>query len=170
MYRCDRIVMKQYLLTLFGVCVVAAIIRAVSFDGVMKKYIEIICALCVISVVISPIALAISSLDSIKNVFDVDVWGESMDYDEIYNEYLVEGNLRASESILSDELCERFDGESGCFEVRLGYEVSDGKISITAATVTLSGEGVATDPQLIEEYIRSRVGVECEIIYDLSDE
>ena len=81
--------MKEYLITLFVVSLVAAIIRVASPDGVMKKHIELLCAVCVICVTVSPVILAVSSIDTIKNIFEYEAYEKESFYDEIYNNLTV---------------------------------------------------------------------------------
>ncbi len=162
--------MKDYLLTLFFVCLVSAIVKTVSPDGAMKKYIEILCTVCVISAVIIPISTEISSLDGISDILKPDIGIEDANYDEIYNKYLLEQNIENAEACLEGELCQRLALESGALNVRLSVESDGEQLKVTSAQVVLGLKSMSANPDVIKEYILERTECECEIIYDNIDE
>ena len=159
--------MKQYLIALLGVCTVAAVVRAVSLEGAVKKYLETVCAVCVIGAVTVPMVMLMSELGGIGGLFLPEDTVVELDYDEIYNQYLAEGNLRVSEEILEQELCQRFGRETGEIDVSLSFELSKEGISLTGVLVTLNSGAASVDPQELSDYLFQRLGLECQIVYEL---
>lgn len=161
--------MRGYIFTLFGVCIVSAVVRTVSPDGAMKKHIELLCSLCVASAMIIPL---VSLLYSAKydNIFDGIFDGcQTENYEEIYNSYLIEGNVSAVESAMSEELCDRLS-VGGDVEVDVAVERLEEGYRVSGARVILGARAVAADPKIIRQYIYERLSCECEIIYNIFDE
>lgn len=162
--------MRTYLSTLFGVCIISAVIRTISPEGAMKKYIEILCSICVLSAITAPAVSYISKLDSIDELFKFEWEYESADYDEIYNGYLLEANTAEACRVLEEELSALLGTDEGSIRISLAVSYSDGEVSVSSATVTLGAKAVAADPDQIKGYIAERVGCECQIVYDIKDE
>lgn len=159
--------MKGYLVALLGVCALAAVVRAAAPQGSVKKYLEAVCAVCVIGAVTLPMVTLTVELGGVEGLFLPLDTEQELDYDEIYNQYLAEGNLRVSEDMLEQELCERFERESESIEVSLSVELTEGGLSLTGVLVTLKNGAVSVDPQELREYLLGRLGLECEIVYEL---
>ena len=159
--------MKQYLVALLGVCAVAAVVRGVAFESSVKKYLEMLCAVCVIGAVTVPMVTVVAELGGVGELFSPEDTAQELDYDEIYNQYLVEGNLRASEQLLSEELCKRFERENGSIDVGLSADIGGAGITLTGVVITLKNGAVSVDPQELGDYLRERLGLECEIVYEL---
>ena len=159
--------MKQYLVALLGVCTVASVVRGLALEGSVKKYLEMLCAVCVIGAVAVPMVTLMAELGGIGELFSPDEMADELDYDEIYNEYLVEGNLRASEALLEGELCRHFERELGSIGVGLFCETSNEGISLTGVRITLTNGALSVDPQELKDYVLERLGLECEIVYEL---
>ena len=161
--------MKEYLLILFGVCVLAAIVRVISPDGVMKNYIELICALCVIAAIAAPLSQILSEIGDV----DISISENQTNmenYDEIYNLYLAEGSLDDAERILEQELEAVFLQGSGDVDVNARAQTCEDGVKVVGIDVTLIGGAVLADPEAVIEYVLARTGVECQIIYELYDE
>lgn len=161
--------MRTYLSALFGVCLVSAIIKVISPEGATKKYIEMLCSLCVISAVIFPMGRQISEDYGIGDLIP-DIEYESESYDEIYNQYLLDQNIKNACEVLRTELCERLGTDSSEIEVKISTEDIDGEIKVRSVSVILGVGAITADPDEIKEYIYERTECECEIIYEIIGE
>lgn len=161
--------MRTYLSTLLGVSVVSAVVRAISPEGAMKKYIEVFCSICVISALISPVAAYISELDGIEDILDFEVEYESSNYDEIYNEYLLDTNTADACRALENELSTLLGTDTESIKVSLDVSREGDEVSVNCVNVTLGVGAIAADPEQIKNYVQERVGCECQIIYDITD-
>ena len=158
--------MKEYIGILFGVCMLAALVRVVAPEGVMKKYIEMVCALCVISAIILPLTQLLSDIQSI----DISIENgeaEMSNYDEIYNSYLAKGSLGDAEKILEREIADAFIKGSGEVDIDIRANVQGDNVQVSGINVTLIGSAVTADPEQVRQYVLGRTGVECEILYDI---
>ena len=158
--------MKEYLITLFLVCLVSAIVKTASPEGAMKKYIDILCSVCVISAVILPISTEISSIDSISQVLFGDMDTESENYDEIYNNYLLEHSKENAKRVLEEELCGLFGKQNGAIGIHLGLQDDGVSVSVSSVKVILTPAAIDCAPRIIDEHLLERTGCKCEIIYD----
>ncbi|MBE6577515.1 MAG: hypothetical protein E7653_05200 [Ruminococcaceae bacterium] len=159
--------MKEYILTLFCVCCVAAVIRTACPENATKKYIEMLCAVCVISAISLPIFGAFADFDGFDSVFVES--GESDDnYDEIYKSYLNDKGVDSAESVISDTLCEQLGVDGGA--IRIVLHIDEESSKVLSATAIIGNGAVDTDPALISSHIKNTLGVECDIVYELFDE
>ena len=164
--------LREYLWSLTMVCVAAAVVRAVS-AGKWEKHVEMICSLCVICAALLPVAgqLPELSADGMESFFD-DVMFEygAQSYGEIYGAYLLEESVGAAEDTLQVLLSTEFSVDVEDIEVFFITEQTEEGHTVKEAVVTLYSGAVATDPQLIVDYVKTSVGCECRIIYELVGE
>ncbi len=158
--------MKEYLGVLFGVCVVAAIVKVISPDNTTKKYIEMLCSLCVLCAVVAPIIQGAVSADGLEELFGEDGFEQNVSYEKIYDLYIIEGQVSAAEDVLAAELVEMLGEQSGALIVSLDVDTTEGTPTLTGASVLIGLSALDADPDVIKAYIMERVGVECQIIYD----
>ncbi len=162
--------MKGYVLGIFGICIVSAVARVLSVGNATKKHIEILTSLCLIATVASPLTSFIGDAGGVSEIFDFDADAPMLDYGELYEEYLLQGNARTSEELLEGELATLLSVSEDAFDVSLTLGVTDaGVAEVREAHVRIYPEGIAADPDKIREHILMRTGVECEIIYDIND-
>ena len=161
--------MKEYLLSLFGVCVASAVVRVASPSGSLKKYLEIVCSMCVAAALIIPVGAWIMDGDGIEGALEGIEW-ESQNYEEIYNSYVLEYELAEAENMLVSELAEHFGKAADGFDVELLTEWNADKVGIAEARVILNEKTLSVPPEQIKGYIYERLECECEIIYLFNDE
>lgn len=162
--------MRSYFLTLFGVTLTAALVNVISPEGVMKKHIELICSICVIAAVAVPVVKGILTVDMENINIVLEEEFETDDYDEIYNQNLLNTNKAAAEEMLKNELAQTLAVNSEGIDVDLVISQSDGSARIESVKVFIAPEAVSADPQKIKKYVAERLSAECEIIYNLFDE
>lgn len=162
--------MREYIALLFGVSLIAGIVRVTAPDGQMKNYINILCSLCVLAAVVVPISRAFIGTDGLSELLLDKLDYESQSYDEIYNLYIAEEKTELAEQQLTAELTERLGVADDALEVELAVSDDDGALRITAVTVTIKKEAVTAEPSAIKAYVNERTNSECRIIYDFYDE
>ena len=158
--------MKTYLSSLLAVCIVSAVVRVISPDGVLKKYIEMLCTICIISVVVIPIYQGISSDNHINDMLGDNVSAETVNYDEIYNDYLGQMKVNEAETIFKAELAERADVDADDIDIALEVHWENTECIIDRVRVILGPRAISVDPDIVRDYVYERIGIECEIIYD----
>lgn len=161
--------MREYIALLFGVTLIAGIVRVTAPDGQMKNYINILCSLCVLAAVVIPVSHAFIGTDGLSELLLDNLDCESQGYDEIYNQYIAEEKTELAEQQLAAELAESCGVSEEAFDVELALS-DDGALHITAVTVTIKKEAVAAEPAAIKAYVKERTNSECCIIYDFYDE
>jgi hypothetical protein len=157
--------MKEYLITLFVVCAVSAIVRTVGPDGALKKYIELICAVCIIAVLVLPLGGVLSEVFELDTEFDTQKQ-ETTNYDEIYKSYLLQMGTASAEERMSSELCRELGVDENSIRIRLHIS-DDGEKRISRADAIIGAGAIDVDPRSVSEAIKNKLGVECEIIYDI---
>ena len=164
---------KNYLWSLTLVCAAAAVVKVAAGDGPMKKYIDMICSICVVCALILPVLRDFSpyNAEDIGEMFEYSGQSEGREYyEEIYNSYLLSGNVEIAESDICGGLANTLGVAQTNVSVSLVTECADEEITVSEAVVELSGEACFADPEIIKEYIMSRLEVECRIIYKNKDE
>ncbi len=159
--------MKGYIITLLCVCCVAAVIKTASPENATKKYIEMLCAVCVICAVALPAIGIIAEFEGFASIFDENTDTEN-NYDEIYKQYLNEEGVASAEDVISNSLCRRFGVEDGAIRVVLTLD-EDGA-AVASATAVIGKGAVDVDPSQVSSHICDTLGVECDIVYELSGE
>ena len=162
--------MKGYVLGIFGICIISAVARVLSVGNATKKHIEMLTSLCLIATVASPLASFLGDAYGALGLFEFDTDDAMLDYEKLYEEYLLEGNARTSETLIEGELATLLSVSDSAFDVCLSLGVTDaGMAKVREARVLIYPEGIAADPDVIREHILLRTGVECEIIYDINE-
>lgn len=162
--------MKEYLLAIFGVCIIGTAVKSLAPDGAIKKYIEMLCTLCAVAVIIAPASSIISASYGLDGLIDK-MKTENEDYNVIYKEYLEEKEIDRAEKLLCAELAEYLELSTEAIAVKI--EVSDSDedtVNIESVNVYLGAQAISASPEIIREYIYNRTEAECQIIYGLIDE
>ncbi len=156
--------MENYIKLIFTVSLCAAVIKVAAPETTLKKYLNTICSLCMIAVIALPIYQAVSDSDAVLDLVE-NIEIETQSYDEIYNTYLVKGELDTAEKTLSADLCSAVGARNGSLSVRLDASYSNGEACIVGADVLIYSDAITVSPEKIKEYIRERISVDCRIIY-----
>ena len=158
--------MKEYLMMVLGVCMVAGVVRVISPEGGMKKHIEMLCSLCLAAAVALPLVGAFLNIDGdgIRSVVDEIFDGyETQELESIYNDYVARKNTDAVESALEQEL----KGALDCEDIRVVVDIEmEETCEIRQVSVILGLGAMSADPDIIKNTVFERLCVECEIIYD----
>ena len=165
--------MRQYFMLVLGVCLTAGVIRVIAPEGGMKKHVEMVCSLCLAAAVAVPLVSAVLGFDesTVDGIAD-GIFGEyeTQDLEAIYNSYIVEKNTEAVEDALAEELCKELCADRGDLSVKVAVSLENGECRVEGVCVILEMSGVLFDPDIIKNTVFDRLGVECEIIYNIFDE
>ncbi len=151
---------------------VASVIKAAAPESSLTKYLQMLCSICTVAVIALPIYSALTDKNEIANFFEsIEFETESTEsYEEIYNTYLINGELENAERVLSESLCKAVGAGSGTVEVRLEGEYGEGEIRVVGADALVHKGAIAVSPDKIKTYIKDTLRVECRIIYLFNDE
>lgn len=157
--RCG-VIMKEYLVSVIGVCVLCFIVKQVSFEG-DKKYISFICGLCALAVISSPAIKVIEWISS----FNIDVYIEENtesgeEYESIFESYIKDMYADGIKDIIRREICERYSLDISSVEVYLGISEND----LEKIIIQLTGKGVFANTNDIKRYLESKYSCIVEII------
>ncbi len=162
--------MKEYLIGIFGVCLLSAVASVLSAGNATKKHIEILSSLCIVATVASPLAAFMTEADGFFDAFDFETEAVLLEYEELYEEYLLEGSARTSEKILEGELAELLEVGADAFDVELELFLNDaGAAEVESVRVRIFLNGITADPDVIRSHLIQRTKKECEIIYSLNE-
>lgn len=160
--------MREYLFGVTLTCISAAIVRSAVDDSVSKKYIDILCSLCVVCSLVLPVFPLISSIDEydLEAFFDENALTVmESDSDKIYNDYLRSVSVEQAEFFLESDICDSLNLEEKEVDIRLLSETVDDRVVVTEAVVYLYDSAASKDPAVIKDYIKAKIGVDCQIIY-----
>ncbi len=157
--------MKEYISLLFGVCALSGMIGAIAPQGQTKKYLEIICSLCVICALAVPLLNGISEAPSLDNFFGTEDSDEQIKYEEIYNNYILEGRLKDAEAALASDIEKACGAPAGSLGVRLDCTETQTGIEPLVVTVIISPRAIAVPPEEIKEFVANFTNTECTIVY-----
>ena len=86
-------------------------------------------------------------------------------YEEIYNSYLRSGNVELAQTDIESGLAKTLNVDQTEISVTLITEYVDEATNVREAVVTLGAGAYFAEPEVIKEYIRGRLDIECRIIY-----
>lgn len=164
---------RNYLWSLTLVCVAAAVVKVATGEGAMKKHIDMICSLCVVCALVVPVFhdLSLYSSEDMGELFEYSGESEGREYyEEIYNSYLRSGSVELAETDLCGGLAKTLGVAQEDVSVSLVTEYTEDAAGVSEAVVELGSGAYFADPEIIKEYIMSRLGTECRIIYKNKDE
>lgn len=152
--------MKEYLVSVMGVCVLCFIVKQVSFES-QKKYISFICGLCAVAVIASPIGNAIEWLSELRmEKYIEDDTYSSEELEDVFESYLKDRHLDEIKEIIKSDVCEKYLLDLSEVEIFLGI-VGD---ELEKITLRLVGKGVFANSNDMKEYLQERYLCNVEII------
>ena len=158
--------MGNYVLALISVSLLNGVVSMLTPEGDIKKYVRFVGSLCVLLAIVVPIFLSIYDGEWRLDEYLGGEVDDSVDYEQIFEEYMAAGAADNSESALKSEIQDVFGLSPDSFDVELDF-LSDGdRYKISSATLYLHSTGITTDPVLISSHISDRIGCDCEIKYD----
>ena len=152
--------MKEYLISVIGVCVLCFIVRQVSFDT-DKRYIAFVCGLCAVAVISAP---AVKAMEWISD-FDIDGYIREDAYNEeecesIFESYVKNRYIDEIKDILQSEICERYSIDESSVEVYLGITGDE----LEKITLRLTGNGIFSNTNDMTRYLEDKYSCKVEII------
>lgn len=163
--------MKEYVITLVGVCLFCGFITVLSPDGEgggIKKHIKLIASLCVLSVMIAPLVSFAESLGeyNAENLSDIFEGEEYINkYEEICNDTISAYTADEIARRCKTRICAELGMESESFEVEVATECVDDVLEVSSVRVTLHPAAITQDPREISAIVSDMLDCECEIIY-----
>lgn len=156
--------MKEYLLALFAVCMVAGIVKVIASDCALAEHVGFICAICVILCVASPLIKLLDAGFDLEDIFE-GTDGSRAEYGEIFDAYLQEQDEKNAEISLARML----EAELSLNEESTSVDITvsnDGEATrVEGVRVILHADAISADPERIKEYIMQYTSAKCDIVY-----
>ena len=154
--------MSGYAVTIFTAALAASFCACMSYGGKMKGATSAALCVLVLSVVISPLSLIGEiSTDSIDKILE-----ELDSLTDISEQDGYIGTVKeTAEESLAGLVAEEFGLNADNVNINIQFS-DDGKFSVEAVTVTLSGSAAFADGKSIAHYITENFGGECEVLLD----
>ena len=158
--------MAEYGGTLFGVCLLGALIRMLSPEGDMKRYIGLVSAFCVLLAVAKPLIVQYES----KEGLFWEEWGaggeqESVNYDEIYDQSLIGAGGMLAENQIKLLIIKEFSLSEEDVSVQGDFEMKNGIGTIRQITLYLHRSTISVDPRELTEYLTKCYACPCVVLY-----
>ena len=166
--------MKGYVMMLIGTVLICSVALMIIPEGKIGKYVRLAGALCVLCVSISPLSSFIEALSGIDGnslpdiIFGEGVLGDGegeLSPSDVYEENLMSASSENISLALRSMICREIKVDAENIEVYVELIEGEEEYLPQKVSVVLYGSAVLTDPHLIEEYIDTLLGCECEIIY-----
>jgi hypothetical protein len=159
--------MKQYWITFVAVAILNGVVGMIAPEGDIKKYVRLLGALCLLCAVVQPI-LGWSAEGGEWTEF---LWGETeetvrSDYDEIYNQSLLQGGEKNAEILIKNRILEKFELSDESVDVRVNFAIENEKVRLEEICLTIRKEAVLVDPRILTEYINEAYACSCTVVYD----
>ena len=165
--------MREYFLTLIGVCLICGAASMLFFEGrgALSGKVNLVGALCVLSVVISPLFSLISEIKSgeMAPLLFGENYYDAYAFEEIYEENLSRESVSGIEKRLVTMISEKFNISDKNISLKIDYETDEGEIKILRAVVYLSGAAILEDPRDVTDYMKEFLDCRCEVLYGGED-
>lgn len=163
--------MKEFIITLIGVCIFCGIVELLSPDGEgggIKKHMKLLASLCIVSVISAPVVsfckvLSDDGADRISDLFEIE--DRENKYDEIFNESISHYTADEIGRICEERVTAELGIKEGGVDVEIVAENLDGVISVNSAQVVIYPSAIAYDPRDITAIVKNMLDCKCEIIY-----
>lgn len=161
--------MKEYFIGIMAVAFLGSTLLTLAPSG-FEKHLRLLCGFCAVAAVLFPVTSFLSGENYIGGEWTelfAQTGNEINYYDEIYNGSLVEAECENAEKILKTDIIKELDLKNDSFDIIIILDKSSDEYSILRTEVIIYASGIDIDPHSVEKYISSRLGCDCEIIYDI---
>ena len=161
--------MSEYVFTVIVVSVSIGLFHVLAPDhNGIEKYVRIVGMLVILCVMVSPITDLIKNLDGdffedLKDKLTADK-ENTEDYDKIFQEYLESYSYNGIKGTIGDMLNKEFNIPKNEMDIRLSIDSATDSPTIKNVQILLSGNSIFQNPYKIEEYIKSKLKCECQVL------
>lgn len=159
--------MQNYLNTLLSVSLLGGMLSMLSPGGDLKKYLRLICSLCLLCAMVSPIFSVLAEGElSLDGLWEQIESSESLDYDEIYNQSLQNGNRESAKNIVKERILSEFDLSDDAIDVEAVFDIKNEKYSLAEIRVILHPKAIFVDPTVLCKWVNETYSCPCVAVYD----
>ncbi len=161
--------MKEYFIGIMAVAFLGSTLLTLAPTG-FEKHLRLLCGFCAVAAVLFPLVSFLSDgiyIDGEWTELFAQGEAEAKNYDEIYNCSLVMAEGENAEGILKNDIIKELDLKNDSFDIKIIIDKSSDEYSILRTELIIYASGIDIDPHSVEKYIKTRLGCDCEIIYDL---
>lgn len=158
--------MKEYLSLLISVALFGGVIGMLSPEGDLKKYLRLLCSLCLLCAMLAPIFSEWRGGNLSLDFLWESEEGESIDYDEIYNQSLQSGNRENAEKIVKNRLLAEFDLPYDSLDVRVLFSLENDIYRAEKVELILHPQAIFADPKEMIALVNEVWECPCVVIYE----
>lgn len=160
--------MKEYFAVAVTVIFIGGTVVSLAPEGTGQRYLRLLASLAITGCIVMPLfsffngwQLDESGISDLLSVGDQN----KQNYEEIYNNAIIEAGVKNAETKLKSEIIQELNGDIEDIELRIIADQKSGEIYIERAEIIIRPTGVALDPHFMKNYVSERLGCECVIIY-----
>lgn len=160
--------MKEYFIVIITVTFIGGTIISLAPEGTGQRYLRLLVSVAVTGCIIMPLFSFLDGQEvDTSGISELLSWQEenTQNYEEIYNNSILEAGVSDVENRLKSEIIQALDGDQEDMDLRIVAEQKSGEIYIERTEIIIYPSGVALDPHFMENYVYERLGCECEVIY-----
>ena len=159
--------MKEYLMTLTAVSLLGGILGMLSPEGNIKKYVRLAVSLCLVCAMLQPMLQLLSGeAPSLDELLGISGKEETVDYDEIYHQALLNGSKEQIQQSLKQQLLKEFSLPYESLDVEAVLEMKNDVSQVKEIRVLLRDSAVFADPREVIALVNESIGCPCTVIYD----
>ena len=159
--------MKEYLMTLTAVSLLGGILGMLSPEGNIKKYVRLAVSLCLVCAMLQPMLQLLSGeAPSLDELLGISGEEETVDYDEIYHQALLNGSKEQIQQSLKQQLLKAFSLPYESLDVEAVLEMKNDVSQVKEIQVLLRDSAVFVDPREVIALVNESIGCPCTVIYD----
>ena len=159
--------MREYWVAFVAVAILNGVVGMIAPEGEIKKYVRLLGSLCLLCAVVQPVLGWISEGDEWTSYLWEDTKEElETDYDEIYNQSLIQGGEKNAETIVKNRILETFELSNESLDVQLDFAIEKETLRIEEIRLTIRNDAIFLDPRLLTEYVNEEYSCRCTVIYD----
>ena len=160
--------MKEYFAVVITVIFIGGTLISLSPEGSGQRYLRLLVSLAVTGCIIMPLFSFLDGWEmDADGISEMLSWGEenTQNYEEIYNNAIVDAGTREAENKLKSEILQALGGDGEDIDLKIVAGHKSGEIYIERTEIIIYPSGLALDPHFMENYISERLGCECVVIY-----
>ena len=161
--------MKEFLITLMAVAILNGVVGMLTPDGNLGKYVRFAGMLCLLCALASPVVTVIGAFgdggEFLDGILGDKAEREEENYDEIYNNTLMNGSASYAQEIMENALLQHFNLPQDSLSVSVELVMENEAYQIERVVVSLGEQAIFADPRDIISFVNDRWNCTCTVVY-----
>lgn len=149
--------MRQYLLTMIGVCAVCFIVKQLGIFG-DSKYVGFVCGICIVAVTLNPVVKLVEWISNIGGELEFEDDSGFEEYSSMFEGYLTEVYMAEIKENIEKKISDGYNIAPDDVNVSI-YVLGE---EIEKIAVTLTGSGIFANTNKMKSELEDTYG--CEIL------